>query len=141
MKIDPVCKAFIEVSEQPEIIVEEPPNPLERFASDAALAGSLGRSGWGHVEGLRAEMREVETRIAGLHKVTAGADDLDAELSDAGPLEKLSSSSRRRLAYREYLKAAIARGETVAGLVQFARDGGDPDTARLLASIAEEEGL
>jgi hypothetical protein len=149
MKIDSVCKGFLEISEQPDVILQEPPNPFEKFAEDAALAGSLGRSGWRHVENLKVEMAETEKRFAGLdHRSTVETrfekrqlpDDLDAELTE--PLEKgLSSESRRRASYRDYLKRAIADGETVGSLVAFAKAGGDHDTARLLASIGEELGL
>jgi len=146
--LDPIAKGFIEWSEQEVPLDDDPSTPVAKLFEDGALANAL--KGWSHVTNLREELRDNETKMSNLDKTRQPVtfqkrlpNDWDQELDDiAHRLEKGGdAAARKRNTIAVFIKGAVANGESVRELIQYARAGGDPDTAELIADVAAELGL
>jgi hypothetical protein len=131
MAIDPICDAVLNSNFQDPVMTQDAqPDEFEKFLESAELAGAAGRHGWRLAEGLR-----LESQKPLLHKKET-SEEWDAEV-DGGALEKSMSSDAKKAAYKQWIKAMLSKGETVSDLISHAKAGGDPETAKLIAAIAE----
>jgi hypothetical protein len=141
--IDPVCDAFLNgnFSELPDVSVEEA-DPFHKFLERGALAASIGGPtavAHARVERFHEQGAAIEERFSKIHDnpPAKAEEDNHPDFDEVLAKSAVADPHARRLrVLREWVRKSLAMGETLNGLVEYARKY-DPAQALLIQEAGQ----